>query len=320
MMGGYAPETKSMTQTPRCVRSRCPAGQGPSPGPPTEGQRWTADALLELRRSRYRPSAWRHFIARSLQRSNETRRTRPELARQARLWGLAGAVAWIATCRTAGRRGVGSPSVSAGLLWWASVWKMLDWHLGMLEGDCGEPRTSLSQADAMTLSRFWLVPLLPALRRSSPAFPATIAAGGVSDWLDGALAHGCGSSRLGRDLDTTADLAFFATATVSGRATGRISGLGAYALLARYALGTLLALWTTFGLGRRPAISARRWGGALRVGGLVFSTVGYRRIGTALLVGGCLAPPKPSAALSEPGYVSSSSYSSQVPGVAPARL
>jgi phosphatidylglycerophosphate synthase len=288
--------SRAVTGSPHRSGSGGLAARGYSPRPLTDGERWTAGALLELRDSGYRPAGWRSFIARSLTRAAETRRTRPELARQASGWGLAGAGAWIAACRLVARRSERSPKVLAGLLWWASVWKMLDWHLGMAEGGDGEPRKRLSSADAVSLFRFWLVPLLSPLRTTERAFPALIAVGGLSDWLDGVLARSRGRTRLGRDLDTTADLAFLGTAVAVAGAADRLPRLAAYALAARYATGTLLALVAVFGRARRPAVRARPWGGALRVSGLVLATAGLRRTGTVTLVAGCLVPPRSTAA------------------------
>ena len=69
------------------------AAQRYSPRPLTEGERWTADALAELRRGGYRTGAWLTFLGDSLERSRATRRSRPLLARQARAWGGFGALA-----------------------------------------------------------------------------------------------------------------------------------------------------------------------------------------------------------------------------------
>jgi hypothetical protein len=45
---------------------------------------------------------------------------------------------------------------------------------------------------------------------------------------------------------------------------------------------------------------ARRWGGVLRVSGLALATTDRRRVGTALLVAGCVVPPR-AAEAGEPG-------------------
>jgi hypothetical protein len=148
----------------------------------------------------------------------------PELAAQATRWGAAGAVAWTGTVLVLRRSGAQTPSLAGGLAWWPAVWRMLDWHLGMAEGGDGVPRARLSAGDAVTLARFWLVPVLPAAAREGAALPALVAIGGATDWLDGALARRGGRTRLGRDLDTTADLAFFrfsAGCTMDSRPVGR---------------------------------------------------------------------------------------------------
>jgi phosphatidylglycerophosphate synthase len=139
--------------------------------------------------------------------------------------------------------------------------------------------------------RFWLVPAVPAAARSGRALPAVIALGGLTDALDGSLAHRYGRTRLGRDLDTTADLIFFATAALAARRTGRLDQLAARALAARYAAGLTVSLAAVFGRARRPAIRARRWDAVLRVSGLVLATTDLRRLGSALLAAGCLVPP-----------------------------
>jgi phosphatidylglycerophosphate synthase len=268
------------------------AAQRYSPRPLTDGERWTAEALLELRRGGYRPRAWLRFLRSSLERSRDTRRTRPLLARQGRRWGACGAVAWVVACR-AGRQAEGIElRPLAGLAWWAVVWQMLDWHLGMAEGGDGQPRERLSLADAVTLARFWLVPAVPAVARSSTGLPMVIAIGGTTDWLDGVLARRHGRTRLGRDLDTTADLAFLAAGAISARGAGRITPLGFEALAGRYAIGVVLSLAAVFGRARRPAIRARPWGAFPRTAGLAMCAARLDRAGTAVLLFGCLVPPR----------------------------
>src|SRR5207244_5263124 len=111
------------------------------------------------------------FLASSLQRSRRARADRPLMARQARAWAIGGAVAWTAAC-VASR---GSNTVRlrplGGLFWWLTVWQMLDWHLGMAEGGDGRARERLSRAAAVTLVRFWLVPLPSGAGRSPVGLP-----------------------------------------------------------------------------------------------------------------------------------------------------
>lgn len=273
-----------------------PAWERYSPRPLTEGERWTAHALADLRRRRCRPRAWAAFIRASLERSADQRRARPDLVRQARTWGLVGAGAWVGGCAAARGHDRLQPSLVGGLVWWSAVWRMLDWHLGMAEGGDGHARERLSPADAVTLARFWLVPAAFGAAHSRRGLPAVVIVGGGSDWLDGRLARRVGRTRLGRDLDTTADLAFLTATVLAARASGRISALGYQALIARHALGLALSSGAVFGRARRPAIRARPWGAALRVGGLAIGAAGLRRTGSALLAAGSIVPPCSTAA------------------------
>ncbi len=274
---------------------RC-AAQRYSPRPLTDGERWTAEALAKLRRRRYRPSAWVAFLRSSLERSTENRRERPRMARQARVWGVGGAAAWVAACAATRRRNDLRLRPLPGLMWWLAVWRMLDWHLGMAEGGDGHPRERLSPADEFTLARFWLVPVVCGAARSTRGLPTVIILGGLTDWLDGSLARQRGRTRLGRDLDTTADLAFLTASAIAARAQGRVSPLGFTALTARHALGLSVALSAVFGRARRPAIRARPWGAVLRISGLAICATGARRSGTVLLVAGSIVPPRSTAA------------------------
>jgi phosphatidylglycerophosphate synthase len=260
--------------------------------PLTEGERRTVEALVELRRAGYRPAAWVRFVDGSLERSRATRRERPRLARQGRRWGAFGAAAWIVAWRCSRRRWDFQVPLGPGLVWWGLVWQMLDWHLGMVEGANGAPRDGLSPADAVTLCRFWLVPALPSLARSASGLPVAIAIGGITDGLDGVLARLRGPTRLGRDLDTTADLAFLTAAAVSARAAGRLTRLGFWALAARHGIGLGSSLVSVFGRAHRPATRPRRWGAVLRLGGMALCAGGRGRTGTVALVAGSVLPPR----------------------------
>lgn len=228
----------------------------------------------------------------ALQRSGEDRRVRPAMARQGRVWGAAGGVGWLAFCAVVRDRATVAPRPFVGLAWWALVWQMLDWHLGMTEGGDGVPRERLAPADAVTLARFWLVPALPAVARHRIGLPAAIAAGGVTDWADGTLARRRGRTRLGRDLDTTADLVFLATAALSAQRAGRLPPAAVRALAARQIVGVGLSAGAVLSRSRRPAARARPWGGGLRVGGLALATAGVPRIGAAIVVLGAAVPPR----------------------------
>jgi phosphatidylglycerophosphate synthase len=268
------------------------AAQRYSPRPLTDGEQWTEAALLELRDGGHGLAAWRQFLRSSLQRAGATRRARPELARQCRRCGATGALAWLAACLASRRTREVRLRPGVGLSWWLVVSQMLDWHLGMAEGGDGRPRARLSPADAASLARFWLVPVVPAAARSRVGLPMVIIVAGLTDWLDGTLARRNGRTRLGRDLDTTADLALIATAALTARVAGRIPTLAFVALSLRCASGVALSVVAVFGRARRPAIRARPWGALPRIAGLAMCTAGLHRAGTTVLLFGCLIPPR----------------------------
>ena len=96
-------------------------------------------------------------------------------------------------------------------------------------------------------------------------------------------------------MSTTADLAFLSAAATCAWRAGRLTRLGLAALGARHGAGLAISLAAVFGRARRPAIRARPWGGVLRIGGLALCTAGGRRVGTLLLVAGCVVPPRSTA-------------------------
>ncbi|GAC1325604.1 MAG: hypothetical protein NVSMB25_24210 [Thermoleophilaceae bacterium] len=155
----------------------------------TDGERWAQELLDELRGEHFHPGAFAQLIVASLRRARVVRGRRPQLVRQSRHWGAFGLVAAL-------------PLGARVSLSWLGWWAMIDWHLGMLETADGRPRP-LGAADAMTLARLWLSPVV----RRHPALPLACA-GIATDLLDGALARRAGPTRLGRDLDSTADTLF----------------------------------------------------------------------------------------------------------------
>lgn len=252
----------------------------------TDGERWTGEALQGLRAGGYRPRAWARFLAESSERAAETRRERPELARQSRRWGAAGAAAWLARSRLAGGRP--GPTL-AGLGWWALVCKMVDWHLGMVEGPQGEPRGRLTAADALTLARFWLTPLAasPSTRSS---FASLVGAGAVSDVMDGRLATRRGPTRLGRDLDTVADIAFFGAAVSRAARQGWLRPRAAAWLGARFGASLGFVTCHYFVRATPPPRASGRWASPLLVTGLLAAAAGRPRAAEALLVAGATLP------------------------------
>ena len=130
---------------------------------------------------------------------------------------------------------------------------------------------------------------------SRVGLPAVVLIGGISDWLDGSVARRTGRTRLGRDLDTTADLAFLSAAAIAARSTGRVTPVAFSALTARHGLGVLLSLTAVLGRARRPAVRARPWGAILRIGGLALCAAGGDRSGTIIVVLGSVVPPRSTA-------------------------
>jgi hypothetical protein len=108
--------------------------------PLTEGERWTVDALAQLRAERYRPRAWRRFLDRSLRRSAEARAARPEMAAQAWRWAAIGGAAWIAAWQLSRRHACVRLNGAAGLAWWTGSGGCLTGTSGMAEDGDGEPR------------------------------------------------------------------------------------------------------------------------------------------------------------------------------------
>ena len=259
----------------------------------TGGERWARQLLADLRDDGSAPAAWIRFLRSSFERAREVRTARPDLARQSRRLGLAGLTAWIAV-RGAMRVGILPPvrRRAGGLTWWAMTWCMLDWHLGMVEGPAGERRERLSAADAVTLARFWLVPLLSACAGRRRQFLAVLAIGSASDLSDGLLARRSGPTRLGRDLDTTADIAFFTTGVAAAARSGWIDRRAPAVLATRYVVGVAFVALHYFTRAERPAPSVfpeTRWTAPFLAAGLAAGAGGRRRAGTALVAGSAVA-------------------------------
>lgn len=240
----------------------------------SEGEEWAARELDELRARRFKPSAWRSFIVNSFNRAAQIRAQRPALARQARGWSAVGAVAGV---------GVGAVNprlrrqIPALMVWWLAVATMLDWHLGMVEGPTGEYRESLSGADALTLARLWTVPILAAAREPE-TFTALIVAMALTDTLDGPLARRCGATRLGRDLDRSADLAVLFAAVTAARREGWLKAPVTHLLLFRAGLPIAFVAGSYFLQGARPKANGFQ---------------SFRRLTPALIGGLAIAPRTP---------------------------
>lgn len=264
------------------------AAPGPQAGRElTDGEQWAADALAALRADGFVPRAMNRFLRESVDRAAETRARRGALARQAWLWSLGGAAAALGVREALTHRAVGAPSRRALLTWCALDGVMLDWHLGMVEGLEGEPRSRLSAADALTLGRGVLAPLAATVPPDVPAFLILLALAGASDLLDGRLARRAGATRLGRDFDTLADLAFRAGAVRGAARVGWLPPTAERAPLARQLLLTSGAAWHWFARSHRPpqdAARLARWDAPPLLAGLALGACGQRTAGGALVV------------------------------------
>lgn len=244
----------------------------------TEGERWTREQLGQLLDGRFSPRAVARFLAASQRRAGAVRAERPELGRQSRRWMAAGAAAYVPAL-------AGGVPARGAAAWWAATALMLDWHLGMLETPDGEPRP-LGPADACTLARTWLVPVVAA--RPSPA---VCLVGGLSDVLDGRLARASGSpTRAGRDLEGLVDFCFAVGALRGLVREGRLGRAVVAAEIARTSAGFAYALYAYFARAERPdddLLHHARATTTVRVAGLVAAAAGRRRLGDALVAGGC---------------------------------
>lgn len=254
-----------------------------SAGRLTAGEAWTREQLAQLRERRFSPAAVVHFLAASQRRAGDVRAARPEVARRARLWTAAGAAAWLLLA-VAGREPY-RRRLATGMLWWAAVAVMLDWHLGMLETEDGRPR-NLGPADALTLTRAWLVPVI-----ADGLQPAVVAAVAATDVLDGAAARATAPTRAGRDLEGLVDSVVVGAALLGARRRDELSPTATALETARLASGLAYAMLVYFGRASAPDPSVMRAARAttpLRIAGLIAAGRRHRRAGSALLATGSL--------------------------------
>lgn len=249
----------------------------------TEGELWTREQLELLIDEGLRPAPIARFLAASNRRASQVRGERPELARRAREATALGAAAWIAL-GSAGAQPL-RRRLLPGLGWWAATAAMLDWHLGMFETPDGRPRP-LGAADALTLARAWLVPVVA----DSPSV-LVIATGAATDVFDGILARRGEPTRAGRDLENLVDTCF-ALAALRGLAReGKIGRAASLAESLRLLSGAGFATAHYFGRGRAPqrqVVGAARPISVLRFSGILAAASGRRRLGERLIVTGAV--------------------------------
>lgn len=176
------------------MASSLPDASNPSPG-----ERWARDLLAELREARFRPGAWRRFLASSFDRASQQRLVHRRAHRQLLTVVGIGVVAWLALAAAA------RPALAlAGVVWLALLALMVDWHLGMLEGPNGEQIRGLGAANIVTLSRGAVIPVVFVL--GARGLLVALACLGALDVLDGALARWRDQrSRIGAWLDGSLD-------------------------------------------------------------------------------------------------------------------
>jgi phosphatidylglycerophosphate synthase len=250
----------------------------------TDGERWTRQELGALQARRFTPAAVGRFLCESSRRSASVRGDRRALARRAHRWIAIGGLAWLGLA--AGGLQPFRRRLRLGLAWWSATGLMVDWHLGMVETVDGRMR-NLGAADALTLTRAWLIPV--ALDDPTPLVCAVAAA---SDALDGPLARRVGPTRAGRDLEGLVDACFAAAALRGALRHGWLSPSVAGAEFLRLGTGLVYAVAVYFGSARPPRAELLRAGRlttAPRAAGLVLAGTSRRRTAAALIVAGSAA-------------------------------
>ncbi len=253
------------------------------PGALTPGETWARAQLTLLRSDRYSPRALARFLGASQRRAADVREARPDVARRAHGWMATGAIAWLALA-AAGREPY-RRRTAEGIAWWAGVALMLEWHLGMFETEDGRPR-NLGPADALTLSRAWLVPVM-----ADGLSPIIIAVSAGTDLLDGPIARATSPTRAGRDLESLVDAAALGAALLGARRRDEISRTATNLELSRLTAGVAYGVVAYFGRSDAPdplVTRAARATTTARVAGLLVAARGRRRAGSTLLAAGSL--------------------------------
>ncbi len=250
----------------------------------TAGERWARDELERLRGRHFSPAAVAAFLRASGQRAAEIRAARPDVARRARQWELVGLAAWALAAAGGGRPF--RRRLAPGVGWWAATCVILEWHLGMVESEDGRPR-NLGPADALTLTRAWLVPVI-----ADGGSPSALVIAATTDAMDGPVARAGTPTRAGRDLEGLVDAAVLVAALLATRRERSLHPALAALELARLAAGVAFSVAMYFTRAAPPSptvLRAGRWTTPARVGGLLLAGAGHRRAANALLGAGSLA-------------------------------
>lgn len=213
----------------------------------TAGEAWTREALSELRSDRYRPAAWRLFLARSFERAADTRSLRPQEHRTLVTFEALSLAGWVSV-------GVaGHPWLAlTGAGWTTLLLLMVDWHLGLLENDDGRPLAGLGPANLLSIARGAVTPAL--LVVSPLGLALLLIPAGIIDAIDGPLARRRGEvTRLGRWLDGGLDACLLSVAAVGAAAHGVLPWWAAGLVLGRHAAQWLVLAVATFARAKAPA-------------------------------------------------------------------
>jgi phosphatidylglycerophosphate synthase len=218
----------------------------------TAGEAWARDLLEELRTHRYRPRAWVHFLARSFARARATRAERASEHRQTLLAGAAGLGVWAAVA------GFHPWLALAGTAWWLLAIAMVDWHLGMLEDEAGQPLHRLGLPNLLSLARAAIVPVL--LVAAPALLAAILLLAGATDAIDGRLARARGEeTRLGVWLDGGADALLLSAAAVGAARHDLLPWWAAALVLGWHSLQALAVALAYLLRARSPQRAASAW-------------------------------------------------------------
>jgi CDP-diacylglycerol--glycerol-3-phosphate 3-phosphatidyltransferase len=235
----------------------------------TEAEAWAEELLSALRAGRYRPRAWSRFLGESFARAHAVRRERRREHRQSLLVGAAGLTASVAVAP------VSLSLALAGALWALLVTAMLDWHLGMLESDDGQPLHRLGLPNLLTLARAATVPALPVV--SPTVLAIMLIPLGITDAIDGPLARRRGEeTRLGAWLDGSVDTLVLSATAVGAARHGLLPWWATALVATRYALPWLVVASAYFVRAAPPPRAGRISGkapGLVLFAGLVLAAL-----------------------------------------------
>lgn len=223
---------------------------------------FTQELIDDVARDRYSPGAWRRLLSRSWARSLEDIRESPARTRSSWWWIVVIAVIGAAIILLALWFQMPERAVTALVMWlpwYACAVFFLLTHLGMVDDSHGMPYESLLWPNGLSFCRLALAPLalwpclqVPVHPLAGQVFALFLAGLSLSDVLDGWAARRhelC--TRMGRMLDTLADVALLTFLAVGLYVAGAIPGSLLSLLVVRYPI-----LW--FGvlvmyLAQRPA-------------------------------------------------------------------